>query len=83
MFGDWDNNPKSPWISVKDDLPCNHKGINSWKSLDASSYAFNGDTHYFDRMTMIEDKWYWQRYPQAKILASNSELQKKNRKLNY
>ena len=19
-----DNNPKSPWISVKDDLPCNH-----------------------------------------------------------
>ena len=22
-----DNNPKSRWISVKDDLPCNHKGL--------------------------------------------------------
>lgn len=22
-----DNNPKSPWISVKDDLPCNHKDL--------------------------------------------------------
>ena len=22
-----DNNPKSPWISVKDDLPCNHKEL--------------------------------------------------------
>ena len=20
-----DNNPKSPWISVEDDLPCNHR----------------------------------------------------------
>lgn len=22
-----DTNPKSPWISVKDDLPCNHKEL--------------------------------------------------------
>ena len=22
-----DNNPKSPWINVKDDLPCNHKEL--------------------------------------------------------
>lgn len=22
-----DNHPKSPWISVKDDLPCNHKEL--------------------------------------------------------
>lgn len=22
-----DSNPKSPWISVKDDLPCNHEGM--------------------------------------------------------
>ena len=22
-----DNNPKSPWISVKDDLPCNHSDL--------------------------------------------------------
>lgn len=22
-----DNNPKSPWISIEDDLPCNHKKL--------------------------------------------------------
>ena len=34
---DWaDKHPKSPWISVKDDLPCNHKELidgNSTKSV--------------------------------------------------
>lgn len=26
-----DNHPKSPWISVKDDLPCNHEELISHK----------------------------------------------------
>lgn len=62
-----DKNPKSHWINVKDDLPCNHKELivgNIWTKVVIAS---NGDDEYFDRMTMIEGKWEWQRYPQAKF----------------
>ena len=34
-----DANPKSPWISVKDDLPCNHKEMIKVVVEDADTYT--------------------------------------------
>lgn len=34
-----DANPKSPWISVKDDLPCNHKEMVKVVIEDADTYT--------------------------------------------
>lgn len=56
-----DNNPKSPWISVKEDLPCNHKELinpNFKKetllvlAITPSGYAF------FDYM-VYTNVWFW------------------------
>ena len=61
-----DKNPKSPWISVKDDLPCNHKEMIKVVVEDADTYT--------DRVLVMTDKgtmtiaymykvnswlWYW------------------------
>ena len=45
-----DNNPKLPWISVKNDLPCNHKELispdKSSENLTVTEYvAFNLEAH--------------------------------------
>lgn len=34
-----DANPKNPWISVKDDLPCNHKEMVKVAVEDADTYT--------------------------------------------
>lgn len=57
-----DANPKSPWISAKDDLPCNHKELihgdaeNAWT---VSCIVNNGTWTITDRMFLIEGKWDW------------------------
>ena len=57
-----DNNPKSPWIIVKDDLPCNHEEL---ISLDDKIYtlyvvAVIHGIIILSRMYKFEGKWYWE-----------------------
>ena len=61
-----DEHPKSPWISVKEDLPCNHDElISPYKSSEnltvteyvvAVIYGFK----LLSRMYELDGKWYWE-----------------------
>ena len=57
-----DSNQKSPWISVEDDLPCNHR---EYVDLKYNSYTCqmlvrckNG-IYSVERMVMIFGRWRW------------------------
>ena len=57
-----DAHPKSPWISVEDDLPCNHR---EYVDLKYNSYTCqmlvrckNG-IYSVERMVMIFGRWKW------------------------
>ena len=56
-----DNNPKLPWISVKNDLPCNHKEL----VIKGSPYTkrvmvIEDGGYYFDLMILSNNgKWKW------------------------
>ena len=57
-----DANPKSPWISVDDDLPCNHR---EYIDLKYNSYTCqmlvrckNG-IYSMERMVIIGGEWGW------------------------
>ncbi len=65
-----DDNPKSPWISVKNDLPCNHEELieneNYTKNVLAV-LAWNGDPskkhieicHMRNKIGSFNTNWYW------------------------
>ena len=54
-----DNNPKSPWISVKDDLPCNHKElIIDKETLPVISISQEGIIC-LNKMQKVNGKWCW------------------------
>ena len=61
-----DKNPKSPWISVKDDLPCNHKELissdKSSENLTVTEYVVAVIYGYkaLSRMYELDGKWYWE-----------------------
>ena len=57
-----DKNPKSPWISVEDDLPCNHEELlKTPKSYRTKSVfvRFDNNMHGLMYMTKIPNKWEW------------------------
>ena len=57
-----DNHPKSPWISVEDDLPCNHEELlKSQESYRTKSVIvrFDNNLHGFAYMVKIDNKWEW------------------------
>ena len=65
-----DANPKSSWISVEDDLPCNHKELlldehRTKTVLVVLSRNDNSSSRHIDRFSMINKKgssdvdWYW------------------------
>lgn len=68
-----DNNPKSPWISVNDDLPCNHEELmrkprifkpETVEVLVKINHRFNYKTYPLfrvDYMIFDSDKWKWGR----------------------
>lgn len=64
-----DANPKSPWISVEDDLPCNHEEL-----ISSNPVGYSQETTFvlvFDitgsivKSMMVNDsgKWEWVRWP--------------------
>ena len=58
-----DANPKNPWISVEDDLPCNHEELVEY---DVSTVLVFVKTKYStdtDYMRLYGDfTWRWERY---------------------
>ena len=63
-----DNNPKSPWISVNDDLPCNHKELmeNEHKTKKVlavmrsdKSSSKNIEICYMTNQYCSIGNWYW------------------------
>ena len=57
-----DSHPKSPWISVEDDLPCNHKELlNPDNKRDTSCVVAIIHGHIvLSRMYKLYGKWYWE-----------------------
>lgn len=60
-----DKHPKSPWISVKDDLPCNHEEliflgglIDDSETIDVFVRYESGDI-WCDYMIYTNGKWKW------------------------
>lgn len=57
-----DTNPKSPWINVKDDLPCNHKKLllsTGYHTVSVFTYK-KGGAYGIDNMIIINGKWEWE-----------------------
>lgn len=56
-----DEHPKSPWISVKEDLPCNHQELIVKPRLTTQVlvYPKKGRYAYFDSMILNIDGWEW------------------------
>ena len=57
-----DEYPKSPWISVKDDLPCNHKELllsTGYHTVTVFTYKKGGACG-MDNMIVRNGKWEWE-----------------------
>lgn len=61
-----DSHPKSPWISVKQDLPCKHSELispdKSSENLTVTEYVVVVVYGYkiLSRMYELDGKWYWE-----------------------
>lgn len=56
-----DNHPKSPWISVNDDLPCNYEEF-TLKSRRVTKVVFvrtRKSTYFVNYMIKEKSKWKW------------------------
>ena len=55
-----DANPKSPWISVEDDLPCNHQELmkNEYFTVRVFVFTVNKDIR-TDSMVKESSGWKW------------------------
>lgn len=63
-----DSNPKSPWISVEDDLPCNHEELIRGTEISERTKTFKvfvtniyGE-NWSDYMIYKNGKWRWNSY---------------------
>ena len=54
-----DDNPKSPWISVKADLPCNHQDLIHLNYTDRVLVLSRNGYSEVAFMCTIEDVWEW------------------------
>lgn len=54
-----DANPKSPWISVYDDLPCNHQELTHSNYTDRVLVLSRSGYFEVAFMNKIEDVWEW------------------------
>ena len=57
-----DKHPKSPWISIKDDLPCNHEELLSKEKegYTESVMAYTNIGVIFISMRKYNDGWKWE-----------------------
>ena len=57
-----DEHPKTPWISVKDDLPCNHEELLNPDDKRDTSYvvAIIHGHIVLSRMYYLNGKWHWE-----------------------
>ena len=63
-----DNHPKSPWISVKDDLPCNHLELLINKGVTKKVFVLKfGDSPGVDFMLRVNGEWIWFAYENHKF----------------
>lgn len=60
---EWANkNPKSPWISVEDDLPCNHEDYINTSDKDGTFYVIVLVKSFIELSRMEKDDagtWHW------------------------
>ena len=54
-----DKNPKSPWISVDEDLPCNHQELTHSNYTDRVLVLSRNGYSEVAFMCLIEDAWEW------------------------
>ena len=55
-----DNNPKSPWISVEDDLPCNHEELTHSNYTDRVIVLAKNEFPKVEFMYKVEEgAWEW------------------------
>ena len=55
-----DSHPKSPWISVNEDLPCNHEELIRKNGLSTKRVIVIEDEGYFlDHMVFSNNEWDW------------------------
>lgn len=54
-----DSHPKSPWISVKDDLPCNHRELTHKDYTLEVLTLDNYNIYRVVRMWEFDGKWIW------------------------
>lgn len=73
-----DSNPKSSWISVKDDLPCNHEElVNAQdKSTKKVIVVDKYDGVIVDFMRSVNRVWYWRHAVEALYWAFIPNLPK-------
>lgn len=55
-----DANPKSPWISVDDDLPCNHQDLIHSNYTDRVLVLLRNGYSEIAFMSKIENIWVWE-----------------------
>ena len=57
-----DSHPKSPWISVEEDLPCNHEELLNPDDKRNTSYVVAIIHGYviMSRMYKLNGKWHWE-----------------------
>ena len=71
-----DEHPKSPWISVKDDLPCNHKELIHSNYTDRVLVSSRNGFSEVAFMCIIEDVWEWNTLMQVSYWMPIPELPK-------
>ena len=68
---------KSPWISDKDDLPCNHEELLDAKCKTTKVFVLKfGGFPDVDYMLKIDGKWTWFAYKNSKFWMPVPELPK-------
>lgn len=55
-----DTHPKSPWISVKDDLPCNHQDLVHSNYTDRVLVSARNGYSEIAFMSKMENIWVWE-----------------------
>ena len=65
------------WISVEDDLPCNHEELLDAKCKTKEVFTLGiGDSLNIDYMLKINEKWVWFAYNSSKFWMPIPELSK-------